>query len=143
MAKTKDENGDGGKTENVDPNVLIAQVLQQLAANQPKKVITEDSPEYQERLRAEGYFDSFPKPVYQNGREAEPKGLSEQTRERAANLMPGKYLGGQVTVEVASNGGVHIKYASKTVENRMGQPWRDFPDLIDRIWAEMSQPVSA
>lgn len=137
MAKTKDENGDGGKTENVDPNVLLAGILQQMIANQPKRVITEDSPEYQDRLRAEGHFDVFEKPVYQNGHEAAPKGLSAQTRERAVALQPGKYVGGKVTVEATSDGGVHLKYKSKSVEDRMSQPWKDFTDLIDRIWADM------
>lgn len=144
MAKTKDENGDGGKTENVAPdtNLLIAQALAALAANQPKRVITEDSPEYQDRLRAEGIFDAFPKPVYQNGRECEPRGLSEETRTRAASLKPGTYTVGRttVTVDVTSDGGRHIKYRSKSVEERMSyaSSWSDFSDLIDKLWAQMA-----
>lgn len=156
MAKDKDENGDGGKTENVTGTVLT-ELLKQLVtsnqtlaatqaavlANQPARVITEDSPEYAARNRAEGFYDYFPKRVYQNGREAEARGLSEQTRERAASLAPGKYLGGKVMVEELPNGGVHIKYKSRTIEDRMAQPFKDFPDLVDQVWAEMSQPVSA
>jgi hypothetical protein len=143
MAKDKDENGDGGKTENVlaEAMKMLAENQRMMIENAPKRVITQDSPEYNDRLRAEGYFDYFPKPVYQNGHEAEPKGLSEQTRERAAGLVPGKYLGGKVTVEASPNGGVHIKYKSKTVEDRMSQPWRDFTDLVDRVWAEMTVSV--
>jgi hypothetical protein len=139
MPKDKDENGDGGKTENVAPdsNALLANILQQLVTNQPAKVITEASPEYQERLRAEGYYDTFPKPVYQNGREAEAKGLSPETRTRAATLRPGTYLGGKVTVEGTPNGGIHIKYRSVSVEHRMSQTWKTFEELVDRIWSEM------
>lgn len=137
MAKTKDENGDGGKTENFDPNALMVQLMAKLVENQPTKVITEDSPEYQERLRAEGYYDTFPKPVFQNGRDAEARGLSAEVRERAASLRPGTYIGGKVTVEQAPGGGVHIKYKSRTVEDRMAQTWRDFSELVNRIWSEM------
>jgi hypothetical protein len=146
MPKDKDENGDGGKTENMAPdtNLLIAQALQQLVANQPKHVITEGSPEFQEFLRSQGFFDTFPKPVYQNGRECEPKGLSHVVRERASSLRPGTYLSGKVTVEGLPNGGgVHIKYKSKTVEDRMSQTWRTFPELIDKVWAEMHQTLTA
>lgn len=139
MAKTAPED-----TTQIAPDatLLIAQTLQQLVANQPMKVITEGSPEYQERLRAEGVFDTFPKPVYQNGRECEPRGLSEEIRTRAAHLKPGTYLGGKVTVETTPNGGVHLKYKSRSVEDRMRHPWADFSDLITRIWAEM-HPAAA
>jgi hypothetical protein len=141
MAKVvKDENGDGGKTENVtDSNALIAEALMLLAKNQPAKVISADSPEWQEHLRAEGFYDAFSKPVYQNGREASPRGLSEQTRERASNLRPGKYLAGMVVIEEAQNGGVHIKYKSASTDDRMkyASKWRDFSDLVDQVWNEM------
>ena len=161
MPKDKDENGDGGKTENVAPDpqaLLLAQVLAQnaelmksfagamtqLASNQPTKVITQDSPEYQELLKAQGFYDSFPKPVYQNGHECDARGLSIETRERAANLKAGKYLGGKVTVEASHDGGVHLKYKSRTVEERMQAPANiPFPEIIDKIWAEMHHSLTA
>ena len=162
MPRDKDENGDGGKTENVkpaDPQAqLLAQVLaqnadlmqsfagamQQMAANQPTKVITPDSPEYQEMLKAQGFYDSFPRPVYQNGKEADARGLSVETRERAANLKPGKYLGGKMTVDATNDGGIHLKYKSRTVEERMQAPANiPFPELIDKIWAEMQHSLTA
>lgn len=152
MAKDKDENGDGGKTENILAEAMLqnAAAMKMLAetqaavlANQPKRTITEDSPEYNDRLRAEGFFDYFPAKVYQNGRLCEARGLSEETRTRACALRPGKYLGGKVAVEMTAAGEVHLKYKSASVEDRMSQPWRDFTDLVDRIWSEMNQPVSA
>ena len=138
------------KTEKVDetpqtpdPMTIIAQAMQLIAENQPKKVITEGSPEYQEQLRKEGFFDTFPKPVVQNGRDCAPRGLSQETRDRASSLRPGVYLHGKVSVEALHGGGVHLKYKSKSAEDRMATAglWRDFPDLIDKIWAEMHVPA--
>lgn len=96
-------------------------------------------PAYQARLREEGYFDLFPFPVYQNGRECEPRGLSQETRERASALKSGTHIGGTVTVE-RTNRLVHIKYKSATIEDRMryASKWRDFSDLIDKIWREQN-----
>jgi hypothetical protein len=143
MAKTKDENGDGGKTENVtDVNLMLAQLMKQLVENQPAKVITESSPEFREMMEKQGLYDSFPKPVYQNGHECEPRGLSEETRTRAANLRPGRYLDGKLVVEAATGGGVHLKYKSRTIEDRMSGPATiPFPEMIDKIWAEMHATV--
>lgn len=150
MAKTKDENGDGGKTENVDGGVnevlgailkQNADLMAQLVANQPIKVITQDSPEFQNLLRDQGYFDTFPKPVYQNGYECEARGLSEDVRTRAANLTPGTYTikGVTVVVEPSANGGVHLKYRSRSVEDRMkyAAAWSDFSDLVNTLWDQM------
>lgn len=133
------------KTETTAPDIdqaaLLARmttVLEKLGDNTKPYEPGFGDPAYQARLKAEGYFDLFPHPVYQNGRECEPRGLSQQTRERASALQPGKYLGGMVTVE-RNDKAVHIKYKSMTVEDRMryASKWRDFPDLIDKIWAEM------
>ena len=152
MAKDKDENGDGGKTENVDTNVLIAQALQMLAANQPKRVLDESSPEYQDRLRAEGHYDKFDRPVYQNGIEASPRGLSAETRRRASNLKAGSYCDGKVEVRVGNSGEVAISYSAKgdkpaAFYNRYwmkpGDPDPKFEYLIDRIWDEMHATAPA
>lgn len=140
MAKTEIEKPD------LQTEVLasMASAIKLLAENQPAKVIGADSPEYQDRLRAEGFFDVFPTPVYQNGRECEPRGLSQETRERASALKTGKYIGGFVTVE-RTDKLVHIKYKSQTIEDRMryASKWRDFSDLIDKIWAEMHATAAA
>jgi len=97
-------------------------------------------PAYQERLRAEGHFDTFPLPVYQNGREAEAKGLSAEIRERASGLRAGTYLKTKVkdgvTVE-RTDKMVHLKYRSQKIEDRMAQPWRNFEELVTMVWDEM------
>jgi hypothetical protein len=144
MAKDKDENGDGGKTENV-----LAEAMRMLAENQrimleqqPKRVIEEGSPEYRDRLVKEGFFDEFPKPVYQNGKKAVARGLPVETRERAANLTPGEYTVGKVkvTVERTPDDGIHLKYKSKTPDDRMAyaSAWMDLPDLVNKLWAQMT-----
>lgn len=139
MPKDKDENGDGGKTENkLEQAVeMLAQTMALLAQNQPKKVIDESSPEYRERLIAEGFMDDFGgKVVIQNGHESQARGLSADVRHRAANLRSGSYLGGKVTVE-ADEKVVHIRYKSATVEQRMAQTWKSFDELVNLIWSEM------
>jgi hypothetical protein len=96
---------------------------------------------YQDHLRATGHYDTFPIPVFQNGRECEPVGLPAQTRERAAGLRPGTYLKSAkfkdgVTVE-ATDKLVHLKYKSQDAKDRMSYPFESFEDLVDRIWDEM------
>jgi hypothetical protein len=113
----------------------MATVLEKLGENTKPYEPGFGDPAYQERLRAEGHFDTFPIPVFQNGREAEPKGLPVIVRERASSLPAGKYCGGKLTVE-RNDTAVHLKYKSVTVEDRMKQPWKDFPDMIAMAWAE-------
>ncbi|HYE17084.1 MAG TPA: hypothetical protein VEA69_01450 [Tepidisphaeraceae bacterium] len=122
-----------------DTNERIAAVLEQLAANAPVQEIGYGHPKFQERLRAEGFFDEFAKPVYQNGLKAEARGLKPETIERAPKLRAGRYLGGKVEVVTDARGGVHLRYANSKVQDRMRfqQLVRDFDDLIDRIWNEM------
>lgn len=118
-------------------------VLEQLMANTPIKQIGEADPEYVERLKREGFHDTFPKPVYQNQREAQARGLSVEIRERASGLKSGKYLKGRVTVE-ATDTGVWLSYPTKGDEMMKNQQfWRDFPDLITQIWNEMHAAVPA
>jgi hypothetical protein len=110
-------------------------VLEKLGENTKPYEPGFGDPAYQDRLRAEGHFDTFPIHVFQNGREAEAKGLQAIVRERASSLPAGKYCGGKLTVERNENV-VHLKYKSVTVEDRMRQPWKDFPDMINMAWAE-------
>lgn len=132
----------------IDQNALMARmvsVLEKLGDNQKPYEPGFGDPAYQARLRAEGYFDVFPFPVFQNGRECEPRGLSEETRERASTLQTGgPYIGGLVSVE-RLNRCVHIKYKSASVEDRMryAGKWRDFSDLIDQLWAAQHPPAAA
>lgn len=122
-----------------------AEVLEQLAANAPKREVQFGDAEYQSRLRAEGYFDAFEAPVFQNGREVEPRGLKAETRERAPKLQPGKFLNGRVQVTVDSRGQVHLLYKNATPEERMRFAMEIAPDfdmLIDRIWREQQTVVA-
>lgn len=126
-------------TPQATTNDRIAAVLEQLAANAPVQEIGYGHPKYQERLRAEGFFTDFATPVYQNGKEAQARGLKPETVERAPQLRPGKYLGGKVEVLRDHRDRVHLMYATAKVQDRMRfqQVVRDFDDLIEKIWTEM------
>lgn len=112
-------------------------VLEKLGENQKPYEPAFGDPAYQARLQAEGHFDTFPKPVFQNGRAAEPRGIAPEIREKAAALKSGTYWGGKVTVE-ATDKSVHLMYKATKIEDRMSQPWRSFEELIERIWTEQS-----
>lgn len=127
----------------VDLAALGAAIAAGITAAQPK-VIKEGDPEYTERLKAEGFFDEFERPVIQNGYSAQPRGLSEQTRHRASNLKSGKYLSGRVFVE--NNGrAVFINYPTSKIDDRFKNQtlWHDFSDLVDKMWAEMHPSAAA
>lgn len=120
----------------IDADALV----KALASLTPKPEVTEGSPEYIARLKAEGFQDDFcGKTVYQNGYEAQARGLSEETRRRASALRPGKYLKGRVTVDVQANGDVVRLLYPVSGDNMMKNQalWKDFPDLVNQIWAEM------
>lgn len=125
--------------EQTDTNDRIAAVLEQLAANAPVQEIGYGHPKYQERLTAEGCFDAFSAPVYQNGKEAQARGLKPDTIERAPKLKPGKYLGGKVEVLRDNRDRVHLLYANSKIQDRMKFQAivSSFDDLIDKIWTEM------
>jgi hypothetical protein len=131
-------------TGSVDMPALAAAIAAGIATIAPKPVITEGSPEYVARLRQEGFYDEFDHPVFQNGYEAAARGLPAQTRQRASNLKTGRYVGGRVTVDVDGRGAVHIRYPTKTVDERFKNLglWTSFEDLIDKIWAEMQRPAA-
>jgi hypothetical protein len=126
--------------ETPDTNDRIAAVLEQLAANAPVQEIGFGHPKYQERIKAEGFMDAFEKPVYQNGKEAQARGLKPETIDRAPKLRAGKYLGGKVEVARDQRDRVHLLYAHAKVEDRMRFQAivRDFDDLVEKIWSEMS-----
>ena len=116
-------------------------MLEQLAANAPVQEIGFGHPKYQERLKAEGFFDDFATPVFQNGKQAQARGLKPETIERAPQLRPGKYLGGQVEVIRDNRDRVHLLYKNSKVTDRMKfdqlLKGEGFDGLIDRIWREM------
>ena len=134
-------------TGTMDPNVLgaaIAAGIKLGIAEINKPEMREGDPEYTARLKAEGFFDEFEKPVVQNGYSAQARGLSEQTRMRASNLKSGKYLGGRVSVE-ADGHRIYINYPTSKVDDRFKNMtlFTSFEDLIDKIWAEMHQATAA
>ena len=121
----------------IDAGALAQAMAQAIAGIAPKPELKEGDPEYVARQQAEGWFDAFDVPVFQNAYEAEPRGLSEEVRKRASALKPGKYLKGRVTVEV-NNAGVFLKYPVRGDNMLLNRDhWRDFPDLINKIWDEM------
>lgn len=127
-----------------DPNERIAAVLEQLANNAPIVEIGYGHPKFQEQLRKEGFFTQFAKPVFQNGKEAQARGLTPETIERAPKLRPGKYLGGKVEVLLDNRDRVHLLYKSANLQERMdfAKIAPSFDDLIAKIWAEM-HPAAA
>lgn len=149
MAKKDDEG-----TAAVAPAVPLdmhafAQVLAQAMAQaqsiyQPRE-LKEGDPEYVAMQKAEGWYDAFERPVYQNGKEANPRGIPADIRHKAANLRSGgPYIKGRVRVE-ASEKGVHLFYPTKNdamMINQM-QYFSSFEDLIEKIWHEQNAPVPA
>jgi hypothetical protein len=132
------------KTEAPEMNELLVQtiaqqtaILAKLGENTKPYEPAFGDPAYQARLHEEGHFDTFPTPVFQNGRECEAKGLPADIREKASALESGTFLNGKVTVD-RSDRAVHLKYKAATVEDRMRSSswWRDFPDLITQLWNE-------
>lgn len=128
------------QTANVDMTALAAAIAQGIATIAPQKEIKEGDPEYVARQRAEGWFDDFfGKTIFQNAYEAQARGLSEDIRRKASQLKPGKYIKNRVTVEHHSNGEIIRLLYPVSGDNMMINQthWRDFSDLIEKIWAEM------
>lgn len=118
--------------------VIGAALAQGIAATQPPRELREGDPEYVARQQAEGWFDTFEKPVYQNAYEAQARGLSPEVRWRAARLVSGKYLRGRVTVE-ADDTSVRLKYPVSGDAMLINRDYfRDFSDLITKIWDEQT-----
>lgn len=118
----------------------LAVAFQQLADNQPPLEIGYAHPKFQARLREEGFFLEFPRPVYQNGYECPAQGLAPEIIQKASALKDGKYLGGHVRVSHDGRGGVHLSYKNGTPDERMRNLtlFSSFEDLITKITAEMN-----
>ena len=80
------------------------------------------------------------KPAFQNGREVNPSGLSDDTIKKLSLIQPGRYLGGLITVNQTASGGVHFKYKSTTPDERMNftMAVHSFSDMVAKISAEMA-----
>lgn len=130
----------------VDANALASAFMQAAEGLRPKVELTEGSPEYQARLREEGFMDDFfGVKVFQNGYEAQARGIPEETRRRVGQLKPGKYLKGRVTVDIHQNGEVVRLLYPTTGDNMMKNQalWKDFPDLVNQIWNEQQATSAA
>lgn len=125
---------------------LAGALAQAIAGIAPKPELKEGDPEYRKRQEAEGWFhDFFGVTVLQNAYEADARNETEQTRRRASQLKPGKYLKGRVSVTVENNGAiVRISYpvSGDNLMKNMAL-WRSFEDLINQIWAEMDAQGAA
>lgn len=127
----------------IDMNALATAIAAGIATLAPKPELKEGDPEYVARQHAEGWFDDFDGgiKVFQNAYEAQPRGLSKDVRYRAAHLKPGTYIRGRVTVEVDGQG-VHLKYKVSGDAMLINRDYfKDFSEMINLIWAEMSPAV--
>ena len=130
------------------PTVGMDQLADAFAAAmrsvQPVKELKEGDPEYTDRLKAEGFYDEFPHPVYQNGYSAQARGLSAEVRERAGTMPAGRYIKGRLTVEVDGKGGRHYKYPNRDNDRIINREhWKDFPDMVTQAWQESHAPIPA
>lgn len=147
MAK-KDEDGTVAAPATVDMNAfagVLAQAIAQAQSIYQPREIKEGDPEFVARQQAEGFFDRFERPVYQNGKESEPRGETAETRHRASNLKSGTYfLTGRKVIVEANDKGVWLHYPTKGDAMMINQNhWRSFADLINQIWDQMHAPVPA
>lgn len=132
-----------------DTEKLLSALVTSIADLKPKPEIKEGDAEYEAIKRAEGFYDEFEIPVYQNAYEAQARGLSKEIRDRAVKLRNGRYIktvqnpGGRV--EVSNNGKEVVIAYPVSGDNMMQntQHWSSFSDLINKIWDEMHAAVQA
>lgn len=136
MAKTSVETEAPQDTAVLD---RMADILEQLQKNAPPNEPGFGHPEYQKRLREEGFFADFAAKVFQNGKEAQARGLKPETVDRATKLRAGKYLGGRVEVARDGRDQVHLLYPHAKVQDQIknAQLFPNFDVLIEKIWTEM------
>jgi hypothetical protein len=102
--------------------------------------------EYLKERNDKGRSKFLPHIVYQNGREVNPSGLSNETIAVLDTLATGKYCGGIVDVVRVQDGPggvnsrIHLCYNNGTMEERMGFYMRfpTFTKLVQDIAAEMA-----
>ena len=130
------------------PTVNMTQLADAFASAmrsvQPVKEIKEGDPEYTARLHAEGFYDEFPHPVFQNGYQAQARGLSAEIREWAGTMPAGRYISGRLTVDVDAKGGRHFKYPNRDNDRIINREhWKDFPEMVTKAWQESHVAVPA
>ena len=125
---------------NPDAEERLATAFERLVDSQPLPQMGYADPRYQQRLKDEGYFDEFAKPLYQNGKESPATGLSKDIIAKVNALRDGKYIGGHVTVNHDSRGHIYLSYKSATPDDRFRNRdlFANFDELINKITAEMA-----
>jgi len=133
------------ETETAGPQVLerMTDILEQMQRNAPPNEPGFAHPEYQKRLREEGWYDEFPVEVWQNGKKANARGLKKETIEGVAKLKDGTYLKGtpaQTEVSHDGRGRVHLTYRAGTSMDsiKFAMAAGTFDDLIAKILAEQN-----
>ena len=118
-------------------NAALVEALKEI---QPKEEIGYGHPEFQARLRAEGFMDEWAVPVFQNGRAANPRNIPEHLRLNVALIPAGKYVGGTVEVTRGGKDEVYLHYKSQTIEDRMtfSTKFPTFERLLETLLAEVS-----
>ena len=133
-----------------DETANLAQILQQqneilegLRRSQAPRDVNFGDSDYQAKLRAER--KEFPRPVYQNGFEANPSGLSDETLTQIGELKPGKYLGGVVEILAGSRNAIDFRYKNATADQRMAlmPVFGSFAELVAKCHAEMVRASAA
>ncbi len=145
---------------------LLAAFMQQSAAQQAQiaelmknqldfnKAALKIAPRRKKSLaqrQAAGKTKFLPHIVYQNGREVNPSGLSQETINKLDTIATGSYCDGLVDVlRIADgpegiNSRIHIRYNNGTVEERMVfyMRFNTFTKLVNDIYAEMAERVAS
>lgn len=123
----------------VQSNQMLAENLRALKDNQKPEDITFDDPRYQAELAK---LPKFPRPVTQNGRQADPSGLTPEQLRKVGELKAGSYEFNKTKIEVrvGNANGIDLVYSSKTLPQRMANE-RDLCDhqglggMIDKLYA--------
>src|SRR5262249_51906834 len=113
------------------------ELIELLHANQPRKRKTSGD------ALIEMTRKQFKYPVFQNGIEAQPHGLSDDTLKKVATLAPGRYLSDVVQVVRTgrdSEQRIFLFYDNSTIDKKMmlKSHFTSFSDLIDKIVKEMA-----
>jgi hypothetical protein len=82
------------------------------------------------------------RPVFQNGREVNPAGLSDETIKRLDTVATGIYGNGMLNVIRLTDGlhsRIHIMYSNKSIEQRMAfyMQFPSFTSIVNTVVSEM------
>lgn len=145
MSKTKPD-VDANRPDDASPDIATAliesanrqtELMEMLAANQPRKRKTHGE------VLVEMTRKQFKYPLFQNGIQAQARGLSDDTIRKAATLASGRYLND--IVEVVRTGRdkdqrIFLVYDNRTIDKKMmlQRHFTSFSDLIDKLTKEMA-----